>query len=89
MDFNTGMRFITNFVERVNHVFPSARFFSNYIKHGGKLWRSWRHCPASRNIADSIPGYVIEIFHFPAALRSTQPLTEIITRNISLGGKGG
>jgi len=53
-------------------------------------WRIWlRHCPTSRKVAGSIPDYVIRIFHWhdPSdrnmALRLTQPLTEMSTRNIS------
>ena len=63
---------------------------------GGTRWRSWlRHCPTSRKVAGSIPDYVIVIFqwHNPSgramALGLTQPLTEMSTRNIFCGGKGG
>jgi hypothetical protein len=61
---------------------------------GGTRWRSWsRHCATSRNVADSIPNGVIGIFHWhnpsgcTTALGSTQPLTEMSTRNISWGVK--
>jgi hypothetical protein len=61
---------------------------------GGTRWRSWlRHRATSRKIAGSIPEGVIGIFHWhnPSgrnmALGSTQPLTEMSTRNISLGVK--
>ena len=53
------------------------------------------HCATSRKIAVSIPDVVIRIFHFrnpfgrTMALGSTQPLTEMSTRDVSLGGKGG
>ena len=57
-------------------------------------WRSWlRHCTASRKVADSIPDGVIGIFHWhnpysrTMALGLIQPLTEMSTRNISLGVK--
>jgi hypothetical protein len=57
-------------------------------------WRSWlRHCATSRNVAGSIPDGVIGIFHWhhrfsrTMALGSTQPLTEMSTRNISWGVK--
>jgi hypothetical protein len=57
-------------------------------------WRSWlRHCATSRKVAGSIPDGVIGIFrlHNPSgrimALGSTQPLTEMSTRNISWGVK--
>jgi hypothetical protein len=57
-------------------------------------WRSWlKHCATSRKVAGSIPDGVIVIFqlHNPSgrtvALGSTQPLTEMSTRNISWGVK--
>ena len=63
---------------------------------GGTLWRSWlKHCATSRKVWGSIPEGVIGIFysHNPSgrimALGMTQPLTEMSTRNISWGGKGG
>ena len=49
----------------------------------------------SRKVAGSIPGGVIAIFHWhnpsdrTVALESTQPLTEMSTRNISWGVKKG
>jgi hypothetical protein len=55
--------------------------------------RVLRHCATSRNVAGSIPDGVIEIFHShnrfgrTMALGSTQPLTEMSTRNISWGVK--
>ena len=52
-------------------------------------WRSWlRHCATSQKVAGSIPDGVIGIFHWhnpsgrTMALGSTQPLTEMSTRNI-------
>ena len=64
---------------------------------GGTRWRSWlRHCATSQKFAGSIPDGVIGIFHWhnptgrTMALGSTQPLTEMSTRNeYFLGGKGG
>ena len=50
-----------------------------------------RHCATSREVAGSIPDGVIIIFHWhnpsgrTMALGLTQPLTEMITRNISWG----
>ena len=50
-----------------------------------------RHCATSRNVAGSIPDDVTGIFHLhnpsgrTMALGSTQPLTEMSTRNISWG----
>jgi len=47
------------------------------------------HCATSRKVAGSIPAGVIGIFHShnpsgrTKALRLTQPLTEMSTRNIS------
>jgi hypothetical protein len=59
-----------------------------HIVPWGTQWRSClRHCATSRMVAGSIPDGVIEIFHWhnpsgrTMALRSTQPLTEIGTRN--------
>ena len=53
-------------------------------------WRSsLRHCATSRKVAGSIPDGVTGIFHWhnpsgrSLALGSTQPLTEMSTRNIS------
>jgi len=58
----------------------------------GTRWRSWlRHCATSRKVAGSIPDGVTEIFHWhnpsgrTMVLGSTQPLTEVSTRNISWG----
>ena len=55
---------------------------------------SWlRHCATSREVAGSIPDGIVGIFHWhnpsgrTMALGSTQPLTEMSTRNISLGVK--
>ena len=55
---------------------------------------SWlRHCARSRKVAGSIPDGVIGIFHRhnprdrTMTLGSTQPLTEMSTRNISWGVK--
>ena len=60
----------------------------------GTLWRSWlRHCATNRNVLGLIPDGVIGILlrHNPSsrtmALGSTQPLTEMSTRNISKGIK--
>ena len=61
---------------------------------GGMRWRSWlRHCATSRKVAGSSPNGVIGILHWhnlsghTVALGSTQPLTEMSTRNISWGVK--
>ena len=60
----------------------------------GTRWRSWlRHCATSRKVAGSIPDAVTGIFHWhnpsgrTEALGSTQPLTEMSTRNICWGVK--
>jgi hypothetical protein len=59
-------------------------------------WRGWlKHCDTSRKVASSILNVVVGIFHlhnpscYTMALGSTQSLTEMITRNISLGRNGG
>jgi hypothetical protein len=64
---------------------------------GGRVvtrWRSWLgHCATSRKVAGSIPDDVIGIFLWcnpsdrTIALESTQPLTEMSTRNILCGVK--
>jgi hypothetical protein len=55
---------------------------------------SWlRHCTTSRKVAGSIPNGFIGIFHWhnpsscTMAVELTQPLTQMSTRNISLGVK--
>jgi hypothetical protein len=57
-------------------------------------WRSWlRHCATSRKVADSIPDGVTGIVHWhnpsgrTMTLGSTQPLTEMSTKNILWGIK--
>jgi hypothetical protein len=67
---------------------------SNY--KGGLQWRGWlRHCAKNQQVARPIPDGVSGFFHWHTpvgrimALGSTQPLTEMSTRNISWGGKGG
>jgi hypothetical protein len=57
---------------------------------GGTQWRGWlRYCATNRKVASSIPDGVTGIFHWhnpsgrAMALGSTQPLTEMSTRNIS------
>jgi hypothetical protein len=67
--------------------------FRPYLPENGTLlvaqW--WRHCATNRKVAGSIPNGVIGIFHWhnpsgrTVALGSTQPLTEMSTRNISRG----
>jgi hypothetical protein len=59
-------------------------------------WRRWlRHCATSRKVAGSILDGVIGIFHWhnpsdrTMSLGWTQPVTEVSTRNISWGSKGG
>jgi hypothetical protein len=58
--------------------------------------RSWlRHCATNRQVAGSIHDGVGGFFHWHTpvgrtmAPGSTQPLTEMSTRNISWGGGGG
>jgi hypothetical protein len=52
-------------------------------------WRSWlRHCATNRKVAGSIPDGVSGFFSIDiilSVLGSTQPLTEMSTRNISWG----
>ena len=62
----------------------------------GSRWHSWlRHCTTSRKVSGSIPDCVIGIFHWhnpsdrTMTLGLTLPLTEMSTRNIFWGDKGG
>jgi hypothetical protein len=59
----------------------------------GTRLRSWlRHCATIRKVEDSIPDGMIEVFNSRkpsgriVALGSTQPVTEMSSRNISWGG---
>ena len=65
-------------------------YISVVFLNRGTWWRSWlRHCATSRKVAGSIPDGVVGIFnwHNPSgrtmALGSTQPLSEMSTRDIS------
>ena len=67
-------------------------FLPTLVYFRGTRWRSWlRHYATNRKVAGSIPDGVIGIFqrHNPSGrtmtLRSTQPLTEMSTRNIFWG----
>jgi len=51
------------------------------------LWRSWLICATGLQVADSIPDAVNNPSFRVVALGSTQTLTEMSTRNISLGIK--
>jgi hypothetical protein len=60
---------------------------------GGTRWRSWlKHCATNRKVAGSISDGVSGITHRhnpfgrTTALGSTQPVTEMNTRNMSWGG---
>jgi hypothetical protein len=75
----------------------ASRYGYMYIYNVRKCtwWRTWlRHCATSWKVVGSIPDSVIGIFHWrnlsgrTVALGSTQPLTEMRTRNISWGSKG-
>jgi hypothetical protein len=63
--------------------------------HSHAVMKNMRHCATRRKVAGSIPDWVLGIFHWlnlsgrTMALESTQPLTEMSTRNISWGAKGG
>ena len=61
---------------------------------GGTRWRSWlRHRDSNRKVAVSIPDGVTGIYHWfnpsgrTMALGSTQPLTEMSTRDLPWGVK--
>jgi hypothetical protein len=66
--------------------------FTTYNCEPDTRYRSWlRHSATSRKVAGSIPDEVIGFFNWPSrrttALGSTQPLTEMSTRNLR-GDKG-
>jgi hypothetical protein len=71
------------------NILPSALF----LLACNPTVRQLRHCPTSRKVLDLIPDEVIEFIIWPnhstltMALGSTQPLTEMSTRNLP-GGKG-
>jgi len=80
---------------RHQHVFI-CEFSAICIAYPGKRGSWLRHCATSRKVAVSIPDCVIGFFidiilpsGRPMALESTQPLTEMSTRNISWGVKAG
>jgi hypothetical protein len=63
------------------------------VSKGDRLCYSpLRHCPTSRKVAHSIPDGAFGIFDYlnlaghTIAFGSTQPLTEMSTRNTSWGG---
>jgi hypothetical protein len=71
-----------------------SRLSEPLVADGGTRWRSWlTHYATSRKVAGPIPDEVIGFFNWPnpssrtMALGSTQPLTEMSTRNL-LRGKG-
>ena len=71
-------------------------YYYYYYYYYFSRWRIWwRHRATSRKVAGSIPDYVIGIFHLhnlsgrTTTMELTQPLTEMSTRNIFWGGKGG
>jgi hypothetical protein len=74
--------------------FPFSQYQSTITFTWGTQWYTWlRDCVTSQKVAGSIPNG-IRIFHRlnpPGSITtqgSTQPLTEMSTRNISCGGKG-
>ena len=69
---------------------PLTEMSTRDISCGGTRWRSWlSHCTASRKVAGSIADGVIGIFHGHMVPALTQPLTEMSTRNIYCGARGG
>ena len=89
---SSSLSVILTFNVNLQH-FSDEYFFEKsaaYMHYWGPRWRSWlRHCATSQKVAGSIPDGVIGIFHWhnpsgrTMALGSTQPLTEMSTRNIS------
>jgi hypothetical protein len=94
---SSGLRydlFAARLQGRSQHKLYSWLFFVWYIWHGPRnSVVSWlRHYATSRKVAGSIPDEIIGFFNWPnpysrtMALESSQPLTEMSTRNL-LGGK--
>jgi hypothetical protein len=92
----TLLRYIALFIIIVykyyNYLYYIYIIYTYYILY--TRWRSWlRHCAKNRKVVGSIPDGVIGIFHWhnpsgrAMALGSTQPVTEMSTRNISWGGR--
>jgi hypothetical protein len=74
------------------HNLTSCLFKINFISFWGTLLRSWlRYYATSRKAVGSVPDEVIEFFKLPKpsrrtmALGSTQPSTEMSTRNLPAG----
>jgi hypothetical protein len=74
----------------LRYVFLSCWFCWLDVICWGKRWRSWlRHCATNRNFSGSFPDGIIGFCHWhnPSArnmaLGSTQPPTEMRTRNVS------
>jgi len=71
------------------HVLRAAHWL---MRHGNFIF-AMRHCATSQKVMGLIPDGVIAIFHWhnpsgrTLALGLTQPITEMSTRNISLGVK--
>jgi hypothetical protein len=62
--------------------------FKIELKKWCALWRSWlKNCARSLKVADSIPDAVNNPSVLVVALGCTQNLTEMSTRNISVGVK--
>ena len=67
-----------------------TNIFEEYAASGGTWWHSWlRHCTTNWKVTGLIPDGVIGIFHWlnPSSCTitpgSTQPVTELSTRDIS------
>ena len=79
----------TKFCQKTYYTYTFLPILHNRMDTMDTRWNSWlRHCATSRNVAGSIPDGVIGIFHWhnpsgrTMAVGSTQPLTEMSTRNI-------
>jgi hypothetical protein len=77
---------------KLNATLRRQIIYRNLVTKGDTRWRSWlRHCATSRKIAGSIADGVTGIFHWhnpsgrTMAPGSTQPLTEMSTKNTSWG----
>jgi hypothetical protein len=89
------VRFIWVFKTRiVSNSSPLKHSYNSRLAKGYAVAQCLRHCAINRKIVGWIPDGVTGFYHWhnlfgrTMALASTQPLTEMSTKNISLG-KGG
>ena len=90
-----GMGEVKLYISHELKTFSSSSYsiyYARCLSKGATQWRrSLRHCVTGREVAGSIPDSDIDIFHLhnptgrTMGLETTQPTTEVSTRNISMG----